>query len=149
MNLIRGLKELWDMIVSPKHMSVAYFGIYIVTVAGGMVSVFIPPVTLHHELGPVLTFVWGSMILVGGMIGLMSVLPGWWWLERLGIILAVTGIGIYFAIVTYLQINSYWAPGSAGSRLTQMAITILAASVFGIRWLFIRSYSFAPRKVDC
>lgn len=142
-------RDVWEKIVSPKHMTLAYFCIYAVTVIGGLVSVFIPPVTLQYELGPALTVIWGSLILLGGITGLVSVLPGWWWLERLGIVLAVTGIGIYFAILVYIQLEIYSSPYAAGSRWTQLSMTFLAMSVFIVRWLFIRAYSFAPRKVDC
>ncbi|GGH34269.1 hypothetical protein [Microbacterium album] len=139
MSPTRVVKFLWNSITEPRHLKVAYAAIYAVVLGTGMATLLHPPRTIEGELGQLLTVIWSAFLLLGGFGGLLTVFPGWWWAERLSIVLTLTGLGIYALVVVSLHFTS------SGSRLTQLGTILLAASPFIIRWVLIRKYSFEPR----
>lgn len=120
-------------------MKAAYAVLYAVTIGTGIVTLLVPPMSIAGELGPQLTVVWSVFWLLGGFGGLLTVFPGWWWAERLSIVLVWAGLGIYAVVVLSLHFQA------SGSRLTQLGMILLAAGLGYIRWLGIRKYSFEPR----
>lgn len=137
------LRRVWESITAPRHIKVTYLGIYVVTALTGVVTMISPPQTIAGEIGPLITPVWAALFIVGGVAGALSVLPGSWWVERLlGIAPIGLGLTIYAVVVGILHVQSV-EPGS--SRLTQVGIIAIAASVFLIRFLLIREYSYDPR----
>lgn len=140
MRLVRWIRRLWDSVTEPRHLKALYATIYLVVLGTGAVTLLAPPQSIEGELGQILTVAWSVFLLLGGFGGCLTVFPGWWWAERLSIVLTLTGIGIYGVVVASLQL----AAGS-GSRLTQLGIIALATFPFIIRWVLIRKYSFEPR----
>lgn len=136
---MRTVSRMWHQITEPRHLKVAYAVIYLVVLATGVATLLAPPQSIEGQLGNVLTVIWSVFLIVGGFGGALTVVPGWWWAERLSLILTFAGIGIYAVVVTSLHIVS------SGSRLTQLGMILLAAAVFAVRWLLIRRYSFEPR----
>ena len=140
---MRALRRVWAAVSEPRHLKIAYLVIYLLTVAVGVVTLVSPPQTIAWEIGPVITSVWASLFILGGAAGAVTVLPGWWWAERLlGIAPVMIGLTIYLAVVTILHTQGI---ESGSSRLTQLGIILLAAAPFAIRFLIIREYSFQPR----
>lgn len=135
------LKRAWDRITEPRHLKVTYAVFYCVVIALGVLALFAPPQSISWELGPFLTIVWGVLALLGGVGGLTTVFPGWWFAERLSITLIWLALGIYLLIVLFLQVTS-----ESGSRWPQMTVFVLAGGLFYVRWLLIRDYSFEPRR---
>lgn len=141
---MRALRRLWAMIAEPKHMKLAYLIIYLLTIGIGAVTLISPPQTISGEVGPIITTVWASLFILGGIVGAVAVLPGWWWAERLlGVAPVLLGLGIYLCVATVLHVQG-WESGS--SRLTQMGIILLASTPFVLRFLVIREYSYEPRR---
>lgn len=140
---MRWLSQVWQGITEPRHMKVAYMVIYMLTIAVGVVTLIAPPQSIAGEVGPTITIVWACLFLLGGIAGTITVLPGWWWAERV-LALAPVGIGlsIYAAVVIVLHVQTVDA---GASRLTQVGIIALAAAPFAIRFLVIREYSYDPR----
>ena len=134
------LRRLWESITEPRHMKVTYAAIYALVLATGIATLLGPPRSIEGELGSVLTVIWSVFLIVGGTAGALTVLPGWWWAERLSLILTMTGITIYGLVVLSLHLTQ------EGSRLTQLGMILLAMSVFAVRWMLIRHYSFEPRR---
>lgn len=138
------MRALWERITEPRHMKVAYAVIYVATILIGLVTLVMPPQTIRGEVGPIITIVWASLFIVGGMAGLVTVFPGWWWAERLlGLGPVLLGLGIYLVVVIVLHAQ---AVETGGSRATQIGIILLAAAPFGLRFLVIREYSYEPRR---
>lgn len=44
----------------------------------GIATLSVPPQTIAGELGPVLATAWALLFLLGGILGMATVLPGWW-----------------------------------------------------------------------
>ena len=77
---------------------------------------------------------------VGGTGGILTVFPGWWFVERLSIVLIWTALAMYLMIVIVLQVTS-----DSGSRWPQMTLFPLAGGLFYVRWYLIREHTFEPR----
>lgn len=141
---MRAIKAAWQRITEPRHMKVAYLAIYLLTVGVGGVTLVTPPQTVAGEVGPVITIIWAALFIVGGVVGAIAVLPGWWWAERLLAIGPVMlGLAIYLVVVVILHIQG---ADTGSSRLTQVGIILLASAPFSIRALVIREYSYEPRR---
>lgn len=136
------LRTAWRKISDPRHLSVLYGGIYTIALLAGVVTLWVPPITITGALGPVLTTIWAALFILGGALGMWTVLPGWWKWERWALALILAGIGIYGYVVATLH---FTATGS-GSRLTQLMILALAGSTFVVRWVLIRGRTYGPRR---
>lgn len=137
-------RRAWEWIAEPKRLNVVYVIVYALTLAIGVQTLRQPPQSIEGPLGEGATILWASLFILGGAVGLLTVLPGWWWLERLLAIAPVCmGLTIYLAIVIALHIQG---SDEGSSRLTQAGVIILAAFPFLLRSLFIWESSYAPRR---
>lgn len=140
---MRAIRHAWDAIAHPRHVKVIYLVIYLVAAGIGAVTLVNPPQTISGEVGPLITVIWAALFILGGLVGSVTVLPGWWWAERLlGIGPVLLGLAIYLTVVGVLHAQSI---ESGGSRLTQFGIILLASSPFILRFFFIKEYSYEPR----
>lgn len=133
------IRRLWGRITEPRHMKAAFAVLYVVTILTGVVTLLVPPMSIAGELGQPLTVAWSVFLLLGGFGGVLTVFPGWWFAERMSIVLVWLGLAIYAIVVLALHFQS------PGSHLTQLGMIVLAAGLGYIRWLMIRRYSFEPR----
>lgn len=133
-------RRLWMMLHEPRIITAATGIAWSVVIGIGLSALFAPPATIAHELGPALTVIWAACLLVGGSLGLVGCLPGWWWVERTGIISAITGSGIYLVVVLALH---YAQPGS---RLTQAGYILLGILFLITRFLRIRGAQLDPSR---
>lgn len=128
-------RSLWDRVTEPRHMKLIYLGVYALTLIGGVAALTAPPPTIVWEAGPALLAVWGWLFIVAGIAGMITVLPGWWWVERL---LAIAPASIALAVYVILDAGSPgWAPAS-------IVVAVLAGIVFLIRFVTIRGFSYEP-----
>lgn len=142
MPLMKRARRLWESITEPRHLKAFYLGVYIVTTGIGVVTLVNPPNSVEWQLGWFLTTFWATLLLVGGIGGMVSVLPGYWWVERLSVWLAISGAGIYIAIIIGIQLAA--APGS--SRWTQIGFVTLGTGLFFLRLLLTRKWDYEPRR---
>jgi len=115
------------------------FAGWCLTVVGGVVSVFLPPMTTGVPFGTELTAVWAVLWVVGGAVAAGAVFPGWWKAERLGIAFIGVGLAVYFSVIVVLHF------GGTGSRVSQMTMLTLAAVGLLRRWHEIRGHDYEPR----
>lgn len=135
---LRRLRCWWATVTEPRHLSIIYGGIYTAGAVTGVITLIAPPSTIAGELGPVLLVTWALLFLVGGIVGMSTVLQGFWKWERWANYLTLGGIAIYGGVITTLHIES------SGSRLTQLGVLGLAAGVFIVRLALIRGRSYGP-----
>lgn len=134
--------RMWWRIHEPRVTKALYAVSYLISVFIGAVTLMRPPTSIETPLGPTLTTIWAALILLGAVGAVVAVFPGWWWLERLGILLVDTGALIYFGVVVTLHVQA----GPESSRLTQAGV------ILGFVWAFsavrlweIRGFTFEPR----
>jgi|GEM_PF-2829137 hypothetical protein len=140
MMVILRARRVWESITEPRHLKATYFVFYGVALLTGFVTLLRPPQSIEGALGGPLTAVWAGFVIMGAFGGLLTVFPGWWFAERLSIVMIWLGAAIYFIVVLSLQLSQ------SGSRLTQMGWIALGAGLFFVRWLLIRKYTFEPRR---
>lgn len=138
---MRALRQVWLRVTEPRHLKAAYAFFYAVAIVLGLIALIAPPQSISGELGPVLTVTWGVLALFGGAGGLVTVFPGWWFAERLSIVILWCALGMYLLVVIVLQVSS-----ESGARWAQMTLFVFAAGLFYVRWYEIREYSFEPRR---
>ena len=139
--MFRALLQAWRNVTEPRHLKIAYAFFYSVAIGLGLIALCAPPQSIVGELGPILTNLWGVFALIGGATGLGTVFTGWWFIERLGIVMLWAALGIYLLVVVVLQVTS-----ESGNRYAQMTLFIFSAGLFYVRWWLIRDYSFEPRR---
>jgi len=139
MTLRARIRRAWESITEPRHLKATYFVFYGVALVTGLATLIRPPQSIEGAIGASTTALWAAFVIMGGFGGMLTVFPGWWFAERVSIVMVWLGAGIYFLVALYLN-----ATGS-GSRLTQMGWILLGAGLFFVRWLIIRRYSFEPK----
>lgn len=137
------IRRWWGKITEPRKLRAFYAIVYGFTVALGFATLVAPPQSIAGELGPFVTEFWASLLLMGGFGGVLSVLPGWWWAERLSIFLIFAGLGIYLLVVFSLHLG---ARGDGSSRLTQLGVIALASAVFVVRLLLTKGMDYEPKR---
>lgn len=130
---------LWRSIAEPRHLKIAFLVAYIITLYMGTVTFLFPPASIAGALGDPLVGWMAFFLILSGLIGIVTVLPGWWASERLGIYSAFVGLTIYGGVALALQIVE------GGSRLTQLGVIGLALVLFIVRLLLIRKHDFEPK----
>ena len=135
-------RRLWMMLHEPRVITAAMGVAWLVLTGIGCAALVAPPVSIAHEIGPLLTAIWGSLLLGGGVLGLAGCLPGWWWIERSGILAAGTGTLIYLVVIVNLH-------ATPGSRLVQAGFVALALVGLAVRWLRIRAAQVDPTRGHC
>lgn len=134
------IQRAWESITEPRHLKATYFVFYGLALLTGLATLIRPPQAIEGALGTSTTALWAACAIMGGFGGMLTVFPGWWFAERLSIVMIWLGAGIYFIVVLSLHI------AQSGSRLTQMGWILMGAGLFFVRWLIIRRYSFEPRR---
>lgn len=127
---------IYMKIAEPRVKRIIYFGIYIALATAGAGALVKPPAVIEHILGgQILIYMFASFIVVGCLIGAVSVLPGIWWFERVGLLAIGTGIAMYVIVLLFL-----------GASALVTIIPIILILILVLRWLDIKEYLLAPRE---
>lgn len=125
--------SLFMKIAEPRVIRLMQFGIYICMIIAGTGVLSQPPSAFKYVVGSALVYVFGGFITLGAIFGAIAVLPGIWWLERVGIIALTTAMLMYAVIIIAL-----------GSSTVGVVVSVAFALTFAQRWLEIRRYQLAP-----
>ena len=126
---------LFMRIAEPRMVRLLHFGIYISMISAGWGITAYPPSAFKDVLGWVLVMVFGLFLLLGGVLGAISVLPGIWWLERVSLICLITGMSVYTVVILDLHASP-----------VGISISVAFVLTFVLRWIGIRRYQLAPRE---
>ena len=133
-------RRIWLMLHEPRAVTATMIVAWLVCTLVGLFALLMPPASLEHHLGPMLTIIWAALLLSGGILGGAGCSIGWWWAERSGILLAGTGLSVYLTVVLALD---YPQPGS---RFVQAGIVLLALGLLVTRWLRISGAQVDPTR---
>lgn len=122
-------------IAEPRVIRMMHFGIYICMMIAGIGVIVRRPDHFESVVGITLLFIFGIFVALGALISAVAVLPGVWWLERVGIIMLTTGMGMYVVIICAL-----------GTTPVGVAVAIALTLTFGQRWVEIKGAQLAPRE---
>lgn len=127
--------SLFMRIAEPRIFRLLQFGVYICLGIAGFGVLFDPPGSFTSVLGDTLVNVFGSFVALGAILGGLAVLPGIWWLERVGLLALGTGVLMYVVLVI-----------SLGSSIVGVILYMAFILTFIQRWTEIRSSQLAPRE---
>lgn len=130
---------LYLKIAEPRVIRLLYFGIYVMMAMPGILLIISPPATIKDVIGYTYMYVLAGFLIIGGLFGASSVLPGIWWLERVGIILLDTALAVYLVIVITLH--------SSVSSMIGIFVAIAFMLAFAVRFITIRHHPLAPAVV--
>lgn len=128
----------WLRVPSPREFSIVFTFVYAISLLTGAATLKFPPNTISAEIGAAAMVSIGGLLVVGALIGMLGGARKFWKLERVGLWFMSMAWVIYGVVVVILHLSS------EGSRLTQLGAVVLALSVYFIRYLMIRRYSFQP-----
>lgn len=131
----KGVWWLFLKIEEPRLIRILQFGLYLTMVVVGSTYLTTTPHLYESVLGAGLANVLGILVTLGGLLGAFAVLPGIWWVERLGVISLWTGLSIYMVVSLTIQVSPL------GFGLVTALFLALA-----IRWMQIKDFQFAPGR---
>lgn len=134
---MRRLHALWRRVAEPRVQRATFFVLYLLHAGAGLGLLFAEPYPVIAVLGQWPTFVWGILLVVGGGVGAVAVLPGWNFLERVGIGAVIVGI-----IMASLLIVALVPPGGAAFAIWMLVTAWIV--VFAYRAWEVRLYLVAP-----
>lgn len=120
-------------IAEPRGIRLLQFGVYALIFVAGIGVITDPPDSFKSSIGLTLVYLLASFITVGPLFGMVAVLPGIWWLERVGLIATGTGVAMYIVMIISLNGSLVVIGISAGFMLT-----------FIQRWSEIKGSQLAP-----
>lgn len=132
---------VWNSIQEPRVKKLLAACAYTAAVLVGVHTIREPPSSLQGVLGLAITTAWGVFYLAGGLLGLGSVVQGWWWLERLGIYTILIGAGLYLIVIFFLHLTS-----ETGNRLPQYWAIFVSVPMVAYRLTDIWKLPYEPRR---
>lgn len=120
-------------IQEPRVQRLLYLVFYCLIVWGGVSAFFDSPPIFTVIGGPVLVYGLGGALVFGGVLGAIAIVPGAWYLERVGI--ASIGLGIAYRAILILSLDI-----SATRAMLYFSVVILLI----IRFIQIKRADLAP-----
>lgn len=133
-------KEFWLLLHEPRVITALHLVGYLVLALGGVIALIAPPSSIRAEWGSLLTMMWGSALVAGGAVALVSTPRGIWWGERIGITVLIIGLLMYASIVVFLHLTS------PGNRVPQLGVVAYAIVSLLVRWVRIRGVALDPLR---
>ena len=133
-------RRIWLLIKEPRIITAAASTYWVLVFAIGVVALITPPKTIAYNVGPTLTLVWAAFLLLGGVLGFVGCLLGWWWIERAGMIATAAGITIYLVVVMILHFHE------PEPRLVGAGFIALSLFALLVRWFQIRGPQVDPTR---
>lgn len=128
------LHFLFMKVAEPRVIRIMHFGVYVCMMVSGVGVMLSPPAGLKSVLGHVLIYVFGGFVFTGALMSAIAVLPGIWWLERVGIIMLTTSMSMYVVVIFAL-----------GASVVAITVAIALTFSFAQRWVEIKGAQLAPR----
>lgn len=125
----------WENVEQPRSVTILATAAHLLTALAGLAVIVFPPPFLAAGLGDgFLTFYWGILLLLGGTIGGMSVLPRLYIAERLGLAAMALALLLYVVAMGELQRRVGWDTNLAYQAALNLALGLHLA----IRWERVR-----------
>lgn len=133
--------SLWVWVAEPRTVTAVGAAPYPLLLAAGLAGFLAPPAGALAALGhPTLVDLWCTLLVLGGGLGLAGSLPGWWYVERAGLLGAASGLGMYAVAVSQL-------PGLPGEVLAaRVFLTAALIASLAARWVRISGATLDPSR---
>lgn len=134
------LLAVWQRIHEPRVNRALWSVVYALILAGGAAVIWQPPNSLVGTIGWHLSYTWGALLVIAGILGIPGVLYGRWWIERMALNAALAGTAIYAVVIMQLHLTH-----TSGNRLPQFFAVTALAVLFLIKRYEIRGLNYEPR----
>ncbi|WP_296249574.1 hypothetical protein [uncultured Stenotrophomonas sp.] len=134
------VSRVWAFIEEPKSVTlVQALCVYMTAIVFGALSLAYPPRTTSAILGDFTVTSISSLMIFAGVVGLVTSITGWWWIERpLAVgFLFVAGCLYLYSVVEAQVIDD-------GNRWLQIGFIVIALGGLAARWLRIRKANYDP-----
>ena len=132
--------RVWAFIEEPKSVTlVQALCVYLTSVLFGTLSLVHPPRTTSVILGDFIVTSISSLMIFAGIVGVITSISGWWWVERP---LAVGFLFVAGCLYLYSVVEAQVL--SDGNRWLQLGFVIIALGGLAARWLRIRKANYDP-----
>lgn len=129
-------RRAWSRVKEPRVVSaLAWVGYLVLALAAGY-SLIDPPTVLTSIAGGVAARIMTGLVALGGAIGSVTALPGWWEMERTGIAMILGGVSIY--------IPGVLSAGLTSNQLMPAAFAFVVMVSMLSRWIRIRDRTLDP-----
>lgn len=112
----------------PRIISGIYGAAYIIATIVGAITIFYPPKTLENIYGDIIMYFVAAALTIGGLIGVVTIAKGIYWIERYAVGAITTGLGFYLLLTGIITVT-----GSGYRQMTLFAI------IFAIGFILMRS----------
>ena len=129
----------WAWIAEPRVQRVSYLVVYLLHIAAGFGIGIIQPRAVNYVMGDIVAYVWAGFLVLGGTVAAIAVLPGWNYVERLGLLSLMFGVGLTSIFI----IANPWEP--PGLDLIIWALVTGWVVMFLYRLWETRLYDIAPK----
>lgn len=131
--MVTVLRRWFLMIQEPRVIRLTMFGVYLSLIGTGIASFTSTPDQFFQATGPIIVYAIGVFWIIGGVLGTIAILPGFWSLERIGLISTAIGIVFRGTLVGALGVSAQ------GALLLLVLLLLLV-----VRFLSIRRADLAP-----
>ena len=136
-------KRAYYRLHEPRVVSAVYGLIYVIATIVGAYNFYDPPRTIVEAAdNPILLYAIAGGISAGGLLGMIAIARGLYWVERYAAGLLGGGIGLYWIISVWLTIFS------GGSRWMSLMTTTFAVILILIRYYWIADRPYNPNRTD-
>ena len=130
--------RLWQLLDEPRARTAIRMVAYATLVVAGIGAFGLPPTSLKAAWGGPVTNVWAALLTLGSATCLVATPRGWWWIERIGITIAGTGLLMYLSVVVALHVTS------DGNRVPQAAVIAFALTLLVERYIATKDAALDP-----
>lgn len=135
-------RALWLRINEPRSVSVMYFLAYLVLLCMGAYALVNPPTSIEGPIGTFAMNMLAGTLTFGASVGVVSVLPGIWWLERTAVLSISLSSTLYLIIIIALHTQG------TGNRLLQAGFVCFVLIMQGVRWVRVAKRPYDPDRVN-
>ena len=137
------LKRGYMRLHEPRIVSAIYGGVYTIALLVGLYNFFDPPRTIMEAAdNPILLYAIAGGISAGGLLGMIAIARGLYWVERYAAGALASGLGLYWIISAWLTLFS------GGSRWMSLMTTTFAVTLILIRYYWIADRPYNPNRSD-
>lgn len=132
--------KMWGWVRQPVDITIGMLLFYLVLTTLSVITYLMPPNTVSEVMGSHVTWLWPSLWVLGGAVGILSSAQGWWIIERSGLVMIFAGTFLYgFSAVEAQMTND-------GNRWGQMTAILIGMWFCWYRFRTIYLHDIDPQK---
>lgn len=131
----RTIRGWFYLIQEPRIVRLGMLAFYLWMIYSGYVALTQSPDTFYTAAGPLVVVFLAFFLAAGGIFGAIAILPGLWYIERVGLLSIAFGLFCRAILIQAL----------AGSALAAVLLASTVILLF-VRWVSIRGADLAPKE---